>query len=59
MTVRSGRTTSADHIYKDMWQTKLADHVRRPHQQGHMAEEDNDKCQVELTLQVRANHESE
>jgi hypothetical protein len=29
MTVRSGRTTSADHVYKDMWQTKLADHVSK------------------------------
>jgi hypothetical protein len=28
MTIRSGRTTSAYHVYKDMWQTKLADHVK-------------------------------
>jgi hypothetical protein len=28
-------------------------------QQGHMAQSDNDKCQVESAFQVRANHESE
>jgi hypothetical protein len=28
-------------------------------QQGHMAQSDNDKCQVDSTFQVRANHESE
>jgi hypothetical protein len=30
-----------------------------PCQQGHMVQSDNDKCQVESTFQVCANHESE
>jgi hypothetical protein len=40
-------------------QGHVADQVGRPRQQGHMAQSDNDKCQVELAFQVRANHESE
>jgi hypothetical protein len=39
-------------------------HMRRStsaklRQQGHMVQSDNDKCQVDSTFQVRANHESE
>jgi hypothetical protein len=30
-----------------------------PRQQGHVAQSDNDKCQVDSTFQVRANHKSE
>jgi hypothetical protein len=44
-----------DHVYKDMWQTMSA----RLRQQGHVAQSDNDKCQVDLAFQVRENHKSE
>jgi hypothetical protein len=30
-----------------------------PHQQGHVAQLDNDKCQSDTTFQVCANHKSE
>jgi hypothetical protein len=49
MIVRSGRTTSTSTCGRP---------VGRPRQQGHMVQLDNDKCQVELAFQVRANHES-
>jgi hypothetical protein len=64
MTVRSGRSTSADYVSKSHPQGHVADHVSkdtwdRPRQQGHMAQSDNDKCQVDSTFQVRGNHKSE
>jgi hypothetical protein len=68
MTVISGRSTSADYINKYRPQGHVADHVNmdmwqtmsaRLRQQGHMAQSDNDKCQVDSTFQVRANHKSE
>jgi hypothetical protein len=50
---QQGHTT--DHVYKDMWKTMSS----RLCQQGHMAQSDNDKCQVDSTFQVRENHKSE